>query len=132
MFWPFTVWLNCSSDLKTFANSQPSASNFKSFSLITRTFFSHSRSKQFWKQNIIFACKIKVPRVFAILLKTVLIKSRCVLIMYWWEWSTGTLCLGLGKKGYGTKPNTKTQSWFWLAIPKLGFGCTLSGCSPFC
>ena len=32
LFWPFTVWINCSSDLKTFANSRPSASNFKSFS----------------------------------------------------------------------------------------------------
>ena len=33
MFWPFTVWINCSSDLKKFAISQPSFSNFKSFSL---------------------------------------------------------------------------------------------------
>ena len=32
LFWPFTVRTNCSSDLKIFANSQPSASNFKSFS----------------------------------------------------------------------------------------------------
>ena len=32
MFWPFTVLINCSSNLKLFANSQPSASNFKSFS----------------------------------------------------------------------------------------------------
>ena len=39
LFWPFTVWTNCSSDLKFF--------------LITRTFFSHSRSKQFWRQNTI-------------------------------------------------------------------------------
>ena len=31
LFWPFTVWINCSSDLKNFTNSQPSASNFKSF-----------------------------------------------------------------------------------------------------
>ena len=31
-FWPSTVWINCSSDLKNFANSQPSASNFKTFS----------------------------------------------------------------------------------------------------
>ena len=23
LFWPFTVWINCSSDLKNFANSQP-------------------------------------------------------------------------------------------------------------
>jgi hypothetical protein len=31
-FWPFTVWINCPSDLKIFANSWPSASNFKQFS----------------------------------------------------------------------------------------------------
>ena len=30
LFWPSTVWINCSSDLKNFANSQPSASNFNS------------------------------------------------------------------------------------------------------
>ena len=30
LFWPFTVWINCSSDLKNFENSRPSASNFKS------------------------------------------------------------------------------------------------------
>ena len=46
-FWPFTVGINSSSYLKNFANSQPSASNFKFFS-ITITFFSHSGSKQFW------------------------------------------------------------------------------------
>ena len=32
LFSPFTIWTNCSSDLKIFANSRPSASNFKSFS----------------------------------------------------------------------------------------------------
>ena len=32
LFWPFTVSINFSSDLKHFANSRPSASNFKSFS----------------------------------------------------------------------------------------------------
>ena len=119
MFWPFTVWTNCFSDLKMFANSWPSASNFKKKSksleyffsnlnsncsnvldlrnlkeqvkkafcfkhctdlslfkqivlviskilqilglqpwlskvfLISRIFFSHSRSEQFWKQNTI-------------------------------------------------------------------------------
>ena len=31
LFWPFTVWINCFSHLKNFENSQPSASNFKSF-----------------------------------------------------------------------------------------------------
>ena len=39
MFWPFTVWINCSSDLKFFVNSWPSASNFKSFSRSQEQFF---------------------------------------------------------------------------------------------
>ena len=39
LFWPFTVWINCSSDLKKFANSRPSASNFKSFSRWLEQFF---------------------------------------------------------------------------------------------
>ena len=37
--------------VKKFENSRPLASNFKSFFSITRTFFSHSRSEQFWWQN---------------------------------------------------------------------------------
>ena len=37
--WPFTVLINCSSDLKYFANSRPSASNFKSFSRSLEQFF---------------------------------------------------------------------------------------------
>ena len=39
LFWPFTVWINCSSDLKIFENSRPSASNFKSFSRSLEQFF---------------------------------------------------------------------------------------------
>ena len=39
LFWPFTVWINCSSDLKTFANSWPSALNFKRFSQSLEQFF---------------------------------------------------------------------------------------------
>ena len=39
LFWPCTVWINCSSDLKNFANSQPSASIFKSFSRSLEQFF---------------------------------------------------------------------------------------------
>ena len=31
LFWLFTVLINCSSDLKSFENYRPSASNFKSF-----------------------------------------------------------------------------------------------------
>ena len=39
LFWPFTVWINCSSDLKKFANSWPSPLNFKSFSWSIKQFF---------------------------------------------------------------------------------------------
>ena len=37
--WPFTVWINYSSDLIIFANSRPSASNFESFSQSLEQFF---------------------------------------------------------------------------------------------
>ena len=43
LFWPFTVWINCSSDLKNFENSK-----FQKFFSITRTIFSHSKSEQYW------------------------------------------------------------------------------------
>ena len=39
LFWPFTVRTNCCSDLKIFANSWPSSSNFKSFSRSLEQFF---------------------------------------------------------------------------------------------
>ena len=39
LFWPFTAWMNCSIDLKNFANFWPSASNFKSFSRSVEQFF---------------------------------------------------------------------------------------------
>ena len=39
LFWPFDVWINCSSNLKNFANSRPSVSNFKSFSQSLEHFF---------------------------------------------------------------------------------------------
>ena len=39
LFWPSTVWINCSCDLKLFSNSRPSASNFKSSSRSLEQFF---------------------------------------------------------------------------------------------
>jgi hypothetical protein len=39
LFWSFTVWINCSSDLKNFENSRPSDLNFKSFSQSLEQFF---------------------------------------------------------------------------------------------
>ena len=47
LFWPFTVWINCSSDLKKLSNSRLSVFSleFQQFLSITRTIFSHSRSE---------------------------------------------------------------------------------------
>ena len=39
MFWPFTVWINCSNNFENFENSRRSASNFKSFSRSLEHFF---------------------------------------------------------------------------------------------
>ena len=39
LFWPFTVRINCSSELKMFSNSWPSASNFKRLSGTLEQFF---------------------------------------------------------------------------------------------
>ena len=39
LFWPFPVWINCSSDLKKIANSWPLASNVKFFSRSLEQFF---------------------------------------------------------------------------------------------
>ena len=39
MFWPFSAWINWSSDLKKFANSRPSALNFKKISRSLEQFF---------------------------------------------------------------------------------------------
>ena len=39
VFQPFTVWINCSSDLKKISNSRPSVSNFKGFSWSLEHFF---------------------------------------------------------------------------------------------
>ena len=67
LFWPFTVWINCSSDLKNFANSRPSASNFKSFSWSLEHFFLTVGQNNFgnkiplldwchWKPSVNFIC----------------------------------------------------------------------------
>ena len=54
LFWPFTVWITCSSDLLQFCKFSAFSLKFQKFFSITRTIFSHSRSEQFWYQNTIF------------------------------------------------------------------------------
>ena len=68
--WHFTVWINCFSDLKKCANSQPSASNFKSVSRSLQKYFLIVGHNNFgnkiplciWKKNssltLIFLCNI--------------------------------------------------------------------------
>ena len=52
LFWPFTVWTNCFSDLKNFVNSWPSASNFKSFSRSLEQFFLTIAQRSFNPQKV--------------------------------------------------------------------------------
>ena len=61
LFWPFTVWINCSSDLKNYANSWPSASNFKSFSRSLEQFFLTVGQNNFGN---------KIPNLFIILIES--------------------------------------------------------------
>ena len=55
LFWPFTVWINCSSDLKNFANSRPSALNFKGFSRSLEQFFLTVGQNNFGNKIPVFA-----------------------------------------------------------------------------
>ena len=71
LFWPFTVWINCSSDLKNFANSRPSASNFKSFSRSLEQFFLTVGQNNFGNKIpffIVKRCKIKLVFTCQVLL----------------------------------------------------------------
>ena len=64
LFWPFTVWINCSSDLKIFVNSQPSAVNSKSFSQSQEQFIQTVKGQNnFLKQNafLTFSWRFLLP-----------------------------------------------------------------------
>ena len=73
LFWPFTVRRNCSSDLKMFANSRPSASNFKIFSRPLERFFLTVGQNNFGN---------KIPKLFyqKIALFMILLKFRTILL----------------------------------------------------
>jgi hypothetical protein len=61
LFWPFTAWINCSNDLKNFANSWPSASNFKSFSRSLEQFFLTLGQNNFGKK---YHCYLQLNNVY--------------------------------------------------------------------
>ena len=112
LFWPFTVWINCSSDLKIFANSRPSASNFKSFSRSLEHFFSYRRSEQFWKQNT----KTQ-PRV--LLLSNFLFRwKKCTLF-----WRENPILLKYVVDSWQNLPVFAIFSFIWQAnfVTKIGF-----------
>ena len=54
LFWPITVWINCSSDLKCFANSRPSASYIKKNSRSLEQFFLTVGQNNFGNKILIF------------------------------------------------------------------------------
>ena len=56
LFWTFTLRINCSSDLKNFANSRPSSLNFKSFSQSLELFLTLGQNN--------FGNKILFPYIF--------------------------------------------------------------------
>ena len=57
LFWPFTVWINCSCDLKMFANYWPSASNFKKRSRSLKHFFLTVSQNNFCIKIPFLSCK---------------------------------------------------------------------------
>ena len=75
LFWTLTVWIDCSSDLKIFENSMPSASDFKSFSgsgqtiLITKY---HFQTLLLCTNKIYFPILTEFWRLYACGLKNVL------------------------------------------------------------
>ena len=75
LLWPFTVWINCSRDLKIFANSRlnansrPSASNFKSFSRSLEQYFLTVRQNNFGNK-IPFLRIIRIKDIRRYLLKS--------------------------------------------------------------
>ena len=71
LVWPFTAWINCSSDFKKFANSLPSALNFKSFPPSLQHFFSQQARTilvtkyQSWKRKSFFTNYLKLNQSFS-------------------------------------------------------------------
>ena len=68
LFWPFTVWINCSTDLNIFANSRLPASNFKSFSRSLEQFFLTVGQNNFGKKYhfqylSLFPSKTRLKRI---------------------------------------------------------------------
>ena len=62
LFWPFTVWINCSSDLKNFTNSLPSASNFIFFSQSLEHFFHTVGQNNFGNKIPFLLCILTISR----------------------------------------------------------------------
>ena len=102
LFWPFNVWINCSSDLKIFANSQLSASNFKNFYRSLEHFFLTVGQNNFGNkiQFLIFFFHYRESKYIGILM--------AVTIPAWLAWmlsafvlneSYGPPCFGFGLIG---------------------------------
>ena len=84
LFWPFTIWINCSSDLKNFANSLPSASNFTSFSRSLEHFFLTVGQNNFANKvpcmTLLLTLEIWFLKSFLTLL-SITISNKCLILL---------------------------------------------------
>jgi hypothetical protein len=109
LFWSFTVWINCSSDLKNFENYRPSASNFKSFSQSLEQFFLTVGQNNFGNK-ILFSnvAAMHQQNIFSnsnwILEIICLRLEKCPEIPQWWgrEWNAR----------FSTPPNLREKKFF--------------------
>ena len=140
LFWSFNVWINWSSDLKSFANSPSLASNLQTISLITKTIFSHIRSEQFSEQNTIISSKMNYhKKLFSLIVVQILVSPQnqgiylqnytdrltlCGIsnniIQYFWDELIFYLFLKFHPEGLGIFSSFSFQSSFVLIHRCLG------------
>ena len=82
LFWPFTFWINCSSDLKNFAYSWPSASNFKNFSWSLEEHGNNTKRIRAFHEYEIYSFKSKIRKI-----SRKIIWRKELLLLATWEMS---------------------------------------------
>ena len=95
LFWPFIVWINCPSDLKHFANSRPSASNFQSFSWSLEQFYLTVGQNNFGN---------KIPFLENVFIKSLEFKK--------WNHPNSQVHLAIGKKNNKTVKRNTSQNGY--------------------
>ena len=94
IFWPFSVWTNCSGDLKFFANSEPSAMSFKKKSWSQEQFFLTVGQNNFGNQILFLSVRATYSSK-SLQNSHIKCKKRVPLIL-WNSWKNGFLDITLG------------------------------------